>query len=328
MMSGSAKESTLNPPVERFDLFAGLRLPVIVAPMFLISGPDVVIAATKAGIAGAFPAANARTIDDLKGWFRRITGELTGPERGRWAVNLNVHRSYDRFIAELDLVLEFRVPVVITALGDPARVLEPVHRYDGLVLADVINSDQARRAVDKGVDGLVLVCAGAGGHTGTFNPFSFVDEVRSFWDGVLVLAGGISSGHGIRAALALGADLVYMGTRFIVAPETLVSDEYRAMLVRTTIEGIVTSAEVSGVPANWLRESLETAGIVVGTAVGTPAIDFSSQKSAARAWKNIWGAGHGVGAIRAVESVKTIVDQLHDEFMSTPPRASDSSAIR
>ena len=195
-----------------------LRIPAIVAPMFLISGPDLVISAGKAGLLGAIPAPNARTIPDLDAWFARISTELGEVERADlWAVNMIVHKSYDRFDAELDLICRYRPRIVVTALGSPRRVLDAVHGYGGAVFADTIDPNQAKKAIDAGADGLILVAHGAGGHTGRFNPFAFVEEVRSFWDGPLILGGGIATGRAIRAAEVLGADFAYLGTRFIAA---------------------------------------------------------------------------------------------------------------
>lgn len=216
-------------------LKAKLRLPVIVAPMFLISGPELVIAAGKAGIMAAFPAPNARTIAVLDTWLAQITSELDAANKaGMWAINMIVHSTYERFDAELDLICQYRPQIVITALGSPSRPLERVHGYGGRVFSDVITPTQARKAIDAGADGLVLVAAGAGGHTGLYSPFALVDEVRSFWDGPIVLGGGIGNARGIAAAQMLGADFAYMGTRFIATPESLVSDENRAMLVRAS----------------------------------------------------------------------------------------------
>jgi nitronate monooxygenase len=284
--------------------------------MFLISGPDLVIAAAKAGIIGAFPATNARQIEELQSWFEKIRQMLTPAERTRWGVNLIVHKSYDRFERELDLVLEYQPPIVITALGNPQRPLECVHSYGGVVLADVINIEQARRAIDKGVDGLILVCAGAGGHTGAYNSFAFVEEVRAFWDGLLVLAGGISTGRAIKAAVTLGADLVHMGTRFIAVPESLVCDDYRQMVLRARIQDIITSAAVSGVPANWLRESLERAKINPDMLHKPIKVDFSNAAGDSKVWKDVWGAGHGVGSVMEIEKVSSIVSSLVSEFES------------
>lgn len=297
------------------DLYAGLRLPVMAAPMFLISGPDLVIAAGKAGIIGAFPAPNARTIEDLGAWLPRIESELAAAGRpGQWAINMIVHPTYDRFDAEIDLVARYRPRLVITALGGPRRALDRVHAFGGKVFSDVINATQARKAVDAGADGLVLVAAGAGGHTGAYSPFAFVEEVRRFWDGPLILGGAIASARAVHAALTLGADLAYVGTRFIAARESLVSDDYREMLVRSGMADIVTTAAITGVKGNWMRESLERSGFDFERVDQAARIDFSNIQGDNKAWKNIWGAGQGVGSVTQIQSVAEIVDELSTDY--------------
>jgi nitronate monooxygenase len=296
------------------DLQSSLRLPVFVAPMFLISGPDLVIAAAKAGVIAAFPAPNARTLDQLEAWLVRIVADLDAAGcPGMWAINMIVHPTYDRYEAELDLICAYKPRIVITALGNPKRPMERVHAYGGAVFADVITPDQARKAVDAGVDGLILVAAGAGGHTGQYSPFAFVEEVRAFWDGALILGGAIGSARAIRAARMLGADFVYMGTRFIATPEAQVSDDNRAMLVRTTMRDIVTTQAITGVPSNWMRESLDRNGFTPEMLDVKKKIDFSNLGDT-KAWKTIWGAGHAVGQTRAVQDVATIVDALAADY--------------
>lgn len=301
------------------ELRGQMRLPAIVAPMFLISGPDLVIAAGKAGILGAFPAPNARTIEDLAAWLSQITAELAAAGRpGMWAINMIVHNTYERFDAELDLICEYKPRIVITALGSPKRPLERVHAYGGAVFSDVINSDQARKAVDAGADGLILVAGGAGGHTGSFSPFAFVEDVRSFWDGPLILGGAIGSARGIAAALTLGADFAYMGTRFIAARESLVTDHNREMLVRSGMRDIVTTASLTGVPSNWMRESLDAAGFTPEMLEVKKKVDFSNLHGNSRAWKNIWGAGHSVGQTRKIQTTAEIVEELSTDFAALP----------
>lgn len=300
------------------ELQRTLRLPVIVAPMFLISGPDLVIAAAKAGLIGAFPAPNARTINDLADWLDRISPQLASAGcAGRWAINLVAHPTYDRFEAEMDLVTEHRPRLVITALGSPKRALDRVHAYGGWVFADVISADHARKAADAGADGLVLVASGAGGHTGPYSAFAFVEEVRRFWDGPLVLGGALSSGRSIRAALTLGADLAYMGTRFIAARESLVSDDYRDMLVRARMGDIVTSKAITGVAGNWLRESVDRAALDPDALARQAKIDFSDIQGDTKAWKNIWGAGQGVSAVGSICTVAEIVEDLAAQYEAT-----------
>lgn len=296
------------------QLRAALRLPVIVAPMFLISGPELVIAAARAGVIGAFPAPNARSLRDLESWLERIAGAVgEAGKGGLWAINLIVHSSYPRLAEECDLVARYRPRLVISALGSPRPLLERVHDYGGLVFADVVSAAQARKAVAAGVDGLVLVASGAGGHTGQYSPFALVSEVRRFWDGPLVLAGAIGDARAILAARILGADLAYMGTRFIATPESLVSDDNRAMLVRAGLEDIVTSRAVTGVSANWLRESLDRAGFTADRLAGAKKTDFSNLQDVS-AWEHIWGAGQAVGATRGVQTVAEIVDELARDY--------------
>jgi len=299
------------------DLYGQLRLPVFVAPMFLISGPDLVIAAGKAGVIGAIPTPNARTIEDLAAWLPRIATELEAAGRpGMWAINMIVHPTYERFDAELDLICQYKPRIVITALGSPRRPLERVHAYGGAVFSDVINPDQARKAVDAGADGLILVASGAGGHTGLYSAFAFVEEVRRFWDGPLILGGAIGGARGIRAALSLGANFAYMGTRFISAPESLITDDNRQMLVRAQMRDIVTTTAVTGAPSNWMRESLEAAGFTPEMLEVKKKIDFSNLHGDSKAWKNIWGAGHAVGHTERVQSVAEIVDQLAGDLQA------------
>lgn len=269
-------------------LLAGLRLPVIVAPMFLISGPELVIAAAKAGVIGAFPAPNARTLDELRNWLERISGELGAVGRADdWAINMIVHGSYERFDAELELVCQYRPRIVITALGSPRRPLARVHEYGGLVFSDVISVAQAKKAVDAGADGLILVCAGAGGHTGTYSPFGFVEEVRRFWDGPLVLSGAIGSARAICAARMLGADFAYMGTRFIACAESQASDAYREMLIGSTVDDLVLTRAITGVAANWLKPSIARAGLDLASLEANPEIDFTDPQGGARRWAQV-----------------------------------------
>ncbi len=285
--------------------------------MFLISGPDLVIAAGKAGVIGAIPTPNARTIEDLAAWLPRIATELEAAGRpGMWAINMIVHPTYERFDAELDLICQYKPRIVITALGSPRRPLERVHAYGGAVFSDVINPDQARKAVDAGADGLILVASGAGGHTGLYSAFAFVEEVRRFWDGPLILGGAIGGARGIRAALSLGANFAYMGTRFISAPESLITDDNRQMLVRAQMRDIVTTTAVTGAPSNWMRESLEAAGFTPEMLEVKKKIDFSNLHGDSKAWKNIWGAGHAVGHTERVQSVAEIVDQLAGDLQA------------
>lgn len=299
-------------------LFAQTRLPVMAAPMFLVSSPELVIAASRAGIVGTYAASNARNIDALDHALSDIAASVKHGGSAPWALNMIVHSSYDRFDAELELVLRYQPKVVTTALGSPRRVLDHVHGYGGFVMADVATPAMARKAVEAGVDGLILVCAGAGGHTGTYHPFSFIDEVRQFWAGPLGLAGAISTGTHVRAAQQIGADFSVLGTRFIAAEESMAQPAYRDLLVESHMEDLVASTAVSGVLANWLRPTLERAGISASDSGEQKKIDFSGDISTApKAWKDVWSAGHGVGAVTAVEPLGKIVDRLAQEYFAS-----------
>lgn len=289
-----------------------LRLPVVVAPMFLISGPAMVIASCRAGLIGSFPAANARCIEMLEDWCERISCEIGSAP---WAMNVLAHQSYLRFDEELKVIARYRPPLLITALGSPVRVIETVHSYDGLVLADVATPRHARKAAEAGVDGLVLVCAGAGGHTGTYSPFAFMAEVRAFWSGPIVLSGAISDAPSLLAAEMLGADLAYMGTRFLASEESLGEVERKNMTVEASMEDTITSAAITGVPANWLRQSLRAAGLSEEQLRSPAKVNFSTAE-AAKPWKNIWGAGQGVGSVRAVEPVASIAEKLLGNYQA------------
>lgn len=320
-MSANRVESSV-PQQQLLDLFNSLHIPVLAAPMFLVSGPQLLTACCRAGIVGSMPAPNARTVEQLDQWLGQISDELenaraAGEAVAPWMLNMIVHSSYDRFGAELELVRRYRPPVVSTALGSPRRVLAEVHAYGGVVLADVITPAMARKAADAGVDGLILVCNGAGGHTGNYNPFAFVAEVRQFWKGPLGLAGAISSGRDIHAARVLGADFVVVGTRLIAAHESLVEDDYRQMLVDCSMDDLVATKAVSGVLANWMKPSLERAGIDPA-AEGKASIDFSGNiASANKAWKHVWSAGQGVGQIERRYSVAELVDELQQGYRAS-----------
>jgi nitronate monooxygenase len=296
-------------------LFAKTRLPVMAAPMFLVSSPELVIASSRAGIVGTYAAPNARNVEALDRALSDISAGVRQGGSAPWALNMIVHSSYDRFEDELALVLRYQPQIVTTALGSPRRVLQHVHGYGGFVMADVATPAMARKAVDAGVDGLILVCAGAGGHTGTFHPFSFIDEVRTFWSGPLGLAGAVSTGAHVRAAQQIGADFAVVGTRFIAAEESMALPAYRDMLVESRMEDLVASKAVSGVLANWLRPTLESAGLSATQLGEEKKIDFSGDISTApKAWKDVWSAGHGVGAVDAVEPMSLIVDRLAREY--------------
>ncbi len=290
-----------------------LSLPLVAAPMFLISGPDLVLAACRNGIIGSFPTPNARTVADLDQWLDRITGGLSEKD-APWAANVVVHRSNSRLDEDLDLVTRYKAPLVITALGSPRAIVERVHDYGGLVFADVNSVPFACKAVEAGVDGLVLVAAGAGGHTGNMTGFSFVPAVRQFFDGPIILGGGITDGAGIRAAEVLGADFAYMGTRFIACDESLAAPEYRDMLVNSTVDDLILTRAITGVAANWLKPSIARAGYDLDAMERDPDIDFTDPQSGAKRWAQVWSAGHGVGLIDRTEPVASLVARLKAEY--------------
>ncbi len=300
-------------------VFQNLRIPVICAPMFLVSGPDLVIAACRSGIVGALPAANARPIEVLDSWMREIAEAVGGDHNeqsiGPWAINLMTHSSNRRMPDELRLIERYRPPVVITALGSPRAVVETVHGYGGVVIADVINLTLAKKAASAGVDGLACVCAGAGGHTGSLSPFAFASAVREFFDGLLVLAGGIADGFGIAGAIAAGADLVYVGTRFIPSMESLAPIGHKEMVVACDLDDLVVTASVTGTPASWLKPSLTAAGLDLENLPDTPQRNYDGNRPfSARRWVDTWSAGQGLGAVRRIHSVAEIVTSLEQDY--------------
>jgi len=293
-----------------------LRIPVVCAPMFLVSGPELVLAACQSGLVGAFPAPNARNLQQLDAWMTQIGVEVqrmraAGGRPGPWAINLITHSTNARLAADLELVAKHQPPIVITALGGPRPVIDVVKSYGGQVIADVVSIKLARKAVDAGADGLACIAAGAGGHTGHLSPFAFVSAVRDFFDGLLVLGGGISDGAGVAGALAAGADLVYMGTRFLATRESIAVQPYKQMVVDCTIEDLIVSAGITGTAASWLRPSLLACGLDPDNLATTPARNYdASGEDHAKRWKDIWAAGQGLGAVRAIESVCDVTDEL------------------
>jgi len=314
-MPGDARAAEVAAHVARIK--SRLALPAVAAPMFLVSGPDLVIAACQAGVIGAFPTLNARPLEELERWFERITAELkafeaAGGRPAPWAANLIVHRSNPRAEDDLKMTLRYQPEIVITALGTPAAVVDAVHAYGGLVFADVNSVFYARKAVGAGADGLVLVASGAGGHTGTLTPFAFVPAVREFFAGPIVLGGGIADGRGVRAAEVLGADFAYLGTRFIATAESRAKDEYKQMLIDSSEEDIILSAHFTGVPAHYLRPSIVKAGLDPD-ALGVRAekkFDHRERTEETKAWRDIWAAGQGVRAIKSVQTVAELVKDL------------------
>lgn len=294
------------------DLKARLRLPVVAAPMFLVSGPDLVIAAGQAGILGAFPAINARTTDELKQWIERIEGAIGDAP---YAVNLIVSAAGSpRFVDDLALIEAKKPPVVITSVGSPKDVVQRIHAYGGLVFHDVAAVRHAKKAIEAGVDGLILLTAGAGGHTGTANPFAFVSQVRAFWTGPILLGGAISDGRGILAARALGADLVYMGTRFAASAESLAPEAYKQLLIDETMADVVVTDRVSGLTATFLRGSIVRSGLDPDALPERLGVFQPNLPDGLKAWRDIWSGGHGVGSIADTPPVAEIVDRLAEGY--------------
>jgi len=300
---------------ERIDsIKSRLRLPAICAPMFLVTGPDMVISACKSGVLGTFPATNARTEDQLVSWLDQISTSVSQTD-APWALNMITHNSYGRFDAELDLVRQYEPELVITALGGPHRVTDVVHGYGGLVFADVNSPKFARKAIEKGADGLVLICAGAGGHTGEYAMIPFVEEVRTFFDGPIIVGGGIGTGRGIKAVEALGVDFAYLGTRFLACQESLINDDYRQMVWDSQMEDLIASRAITGALGNWMRASVEAAGLTEEAMKAVAKIDFSQDMHAGtKAWKHVWSAGQGVGLVNTPESVADVVETLVRQY--------------
>jgi len=304
-----------------------LSLPVVAAPMFLISGPQLVIECCKNGIVGTFPALNQRTTEGFESWVIEIKEALavfeaeTGEKSAPFGVNLIVHQSNPRVEADLAICVKHKVPLIITSLGAVSQLVDAVHSYGGLVFHDIIKKRHAEKAAEAGVDGLILVSAGAGGHAGVTNPMSLVAEVRSFYNKTILLSGCISNGRDVASALQMGADLAYMGTRFINVEESNADDRYRQMIIDSNASDIVYTAAVSGVNANFLRPSLEAMGITEEMWGNSKKIDFGSEldaaKAEAKAWKTIWSAGQGVTSIQDVLSVKHLVLQMKQEFKTS-----------
>ena len=297
-----------------------LRLPVIAAPLFIVSGNDLVIAACKAGIVGTFPSLNARTADELRDRLAKIQAALAepaGPKPAPFGVNLICHRTNRRLAADVDVVVEHRVPVVITSGGDPRPIVERVHGYGGIVLSDVTDLKWARKAAASGVDGLILVCGGAGGHAGLMNPFALLPQVREFFAGTLILAGAISDGRAIRAAQVLGADLVYMGTRFVATVEANAPERYKTMVIESEASDLIYTDVFSGIPANMLKPSIRQYGLDPDNLPAKNALDISKELNPdLKAWRDIWSAGQGIGSIHSAPSVAELVARLQSEYDS------------
>lgn len=308
-----------------------LSLPLVAAPMFLISGPELALACCKQGIVGSFPALNQRSSEGFEDWLIQMNEELdafrsTNPDvkTAPYAVNLIVHRTNPRWQADLELCVKHKVPIIITSLGAASQVVEAVHSYGGVVFHDVTNQKHARKAAEAGVDGIIAVAAGAGGHAGTINPFVLVHEIREVFDGTILLAGGLSHGEDLLAAQALGADLAYLGTRFINTFESQADEAYRNMIIEAVSGDIIHTPAVSGVPASFMRQSLEAAGFPMDKLNQAGEINYGEKlkpiDDEAKAWKTVWSAGQGVSQIHDVLTVPDLVSRLADEYRSARER--------
>ncbi|RZO19272.1 MAG: nitronate monooxygenase [SAR92 clade bacterium] len=311
-----------------------LKLPIVAAPLFIISNPDLVIAQCKAGIVGSFPALNARPAEELDRWLEKITTELAeydaaNPESpsAPFAVNQIVHGSNDRLQHDMEMCVKWKVPIVITSLGAKEFVNESVHSYGGIVLHDIINDRFARKAIEKGADGLIAVAAGAGGHAGALSPFALVQELREWFDGPLLLSGSIANGDAVLAAQAMGADLAYIGSAFIATEEANAEQPYKQSLVDSSADDIVLSNLFTGVHGNYLKPSIVAAGMDPDN---LPESDPSKMNfgsggnSDAKAWKDIWGCGQGIGAVKAVLSAQELVGKIEAQYNSAKSRLESS----
>lgn len=308
-----------------------LRLPLIAAPMFLVSGPALVTAACRAGVIGSFPTANCRTLEELDRWLREMRDGIDR-DSAPFCPNLIVHRSNPRVAEDLAAVVRHRAEIVITSVGSPEPVMKPLKDAGCLVLADVASVRHAEKAAAAGVDGLVLLTAGAGGQTGWANPFAFARAVRQFWDGIVVMAGGMADGHAVAAAEALGCDLAYMGTKFIATRESLAKDGYKEMLVRSRLDDVLLTRAFTGLETNMLRPSIAAAGLDPDDLPARGAIDISKDINAAerdrpdaKRWKDIWSAGHSVSGVADVPTVAELIERTAREYEAArrgPVRAS------
>jgi nitronate monooxygenase len=298
-----------------------LSVPVIAAPLFLISGPKLVIECCKNGIVGTFPALNQRTSEGFEEWLIQIKSELdefekeTGKKPAPFGVNLIVHNTNPRVKADLKICIKHKVPIVITSLGAVSRLVDAVHSYGGLVFHDIVKKRHAEKAAEAGVDGLILVAAGAGGHAGTINPMALISEIKSIFDKTVILSGCISNGRDVASALQMGADIAYMGTRFINTKESRAPEDYKQMIIDSGATDIVYTAAVSGVPASFLRASLESMGITQDMWTRAAKMDFGKElDSEAKAWSTIWSAGQGVTNISDDVPVQELVNRISNEF--------------
>ena len=307
------------------ELLKNLRAPVIGAPMFLVSGPELVIEQCKAGIIGSFPALNARPQEQFEIWLTRIEEALSKYQREHpqarvapYAVNLIVNPANKRLEDDLEVCVRHKVPLIITSLGAPTTIAKRVHDYGGVVFHDVIRVRYAEKALEAGVDGIILVCGGAGGHAGRLNPFALTNEVRRIFDGPLVLAGAITNGAGVLAALAMGCDAAYMGTRFIATRESLAADHYKNMIVESNAEDIIYTPYFSGVAGSYLKPSIRAAGLDPDNLPTLPpeGAKYRSREDRPKTWKDIFGAGQGVGNINSIMPTAQLVDEIVREYQA------------
>ena len=305
------------------NLKSRLRLPVIGSPLFIVSNPKLVIAQCKAGIVGSFPALNARPAAQLEEWLIEITTELAAYDAAHpeapsapFAVNQIVHRSNDRLMHDIEMCVKYKVPIVITSLGAREDVNAAIHSYGGLVFHDIINNKFAKKAIEKGADGIIAVAAGAGGHAGTTSPFALIQEIREWFKGPLALSGSIANGDAILAAEAMGADVAYIGSAFIATEEANASASYKQCIVESSADDIVYSATFTGVHGNYLKPSIIAAGLDPDkVSVADPSkMDFGTTGNAAKAWKDIWGCGQGIGAVHEVLPAAELVERLASEY--------------
>ena len=301
-----------------------LKIPVVGAPLFIVSGPELVISQCKAGVVGSFPALNARPQEVLDEWLIRIKEELDKHNQENpdspaapFAVNQICHASNDRLMQDMESCVRHEVPIIITSLRPPLEIVKAAHSYGGVVFHDVINVKHAKKAAEQGVDGLILVCAGAGGHAGTHSPFALVREVKEWFDGTILLSGSISDGHSIASSLALGADLAYIGTRFIATKEANADQRYKDMLIESSASDIVYSSLFTGVNGNYLKPSIEKAGLDPDNLPGADKskMNFGSGgNTKSKAWKDIWGSGQGIGSIKSDPTVQELVNELIEQY--------------
>lgn len=289
-----------------------LKLPAIAAPMFLASGPDLVVEVCRSGLVGTFPALNQRSSAGYAEWLEEIETRLAQvPQAAPHGVNLIVHKSNPRLAADLEVTIRHKVPLVITSLGAVKDVVEAVHSYGGLVFHDVINLRHAQKAAQAGVDGIIAVCAGAGGHAGTLSPFALVSEIASFFEGTIILSGTLSSGRQIAAARVMGADMAYLGTRFLATRESMIPDKQKQMMVESRAGDIVYTPNISGIHANFMRQSIVSAGLDPDSLPSHGKLDMGNE---ARAWKTVWSAGQGVGDVIDIPGAAVLCERLIAEY--------------